>query len=323
MVEQTTWAMQARDRLLLSVLYVGFFGVVFVLALYWTFPYDRLRDFIAAKLSAPEGSTTGQSVEIGELTPTGLGGVRVRDLTFTQTSATPDAPPSVLHLSEITAKVSILPLLFGSKKVDLQARAGAGTLDGKLDRSSDAQKITAEFSGLDLGDMGLGSWLSLPLKGRATGNVDLNVPNADVTKTTGTVTLEVAGLHVSDGKSKIKPPGMAAGFTLDEIDAGKLKLGVDVRDGTATLSRLSADGRDLKLSGKGNVRLSDPWKRSRPDLDLDLTFSDVYKNKSDRTKAMFDLLGFQPEWQRATTPDGTMHVHIGGTFLAIRGGPGR
>jgi type II secretion system protein N len=114
---------------------------------------------------------------------------------------------------------------------------------------------------------------------------------------------------------------MAAGLTLDELEAGKLKLGIDVHDGVATLSRLSADGRDLKLSGKGTVRLAEPWKRSRPDLDLDLTFSDAYKNKSERTKAMFEILGMQPDWQRATTPDGTMHLHVGGTFLAVRASP--
>jgi type II secretion system protein N len=107
------------------------------------------------------------------------------------------------------------------------------------------------------------------------------------------------------------------------VEAGKLELSIEVRDGVAKLTRLSTDGKDLKLSGSGNVRLVDPLKRSRPDLNLDLTLSDDYKNKSDRTKAMFELLALRPEWQRATTPDGTMHVHVGGTFSAIRGGPGR
>jgi hypothetical protein len=37
---------------------------------------------------------------------------------------------------------------------------------------------------------------------------------------------------------------------------------------------------------------------------------------------MFELLNMQPDWQRAISPDGTMRLHVGGTFLAIRGTPG-
>jgi type II secretion system protein N len=177
---------------------------------------------------------------------------------------------------------------------------------------------------VDIGELGLGSLVTLPLKGKASGTIDLRVPT-DVTKGTGEVKLEIRGLHIGDGKAKIKPPGMGAGsgLTLDEIDAGKLGLTVDIRDGVANITRFATDGKDLKLAAKGKVHLADPLKRSRPDLDLDLTFSDVYKNKSDRSKAMFEILGMRPEWQHATTPDGTMRVHVGGTFLAIRASPGR
>jgi len=321
MVEQVSRRVQLRDKLLLGALYASFFTLVFVFAVYWTFPYERLRDFVAGRLSAqtPTGTRT---VEIGELTPVGLGGVTIRDLSIVQTSTAPDASSSELHLSEVNAKVALLPLLLGSKKLEFHASAGKGTLEGKYDQSSDTQRIEAELNALDVGEMGLGSWVTLPLKGKATGTVDLRLP-ADPTKATGSVKLEIRGLKVGDGKAKVKPPGMPAGLTLDEVDAGKLELSVEVRDGVATITRFSTDGKDLKLTGTGNVRLADPLKRSRPDLNLDLTFSDAYKNKSDRTKAMFELLGLRPEWQRATTPDGTMHVHVGGTFLAIRGGPGR
>jgi type II secretion system protein N len=321
MVEQAVRRSQLRDKLLLGAIYASFFCLVFVFAVYWTFPYERLRDFVASKLSAqtPTGSRT---VELGELTPVGFGGVLVRDLSIVRTSTAPDSTPSELHVSEVNANVALLPLLLGNKKLTLTAIAGKGSIHGKFDQSDDMQHIEAELKGVDVGEMGLGSWLTLPLKGKATGTIDLRLPT-DPTKATGSVKMEIRGLKVGDGKAKVKPPGMPAGLTLDEVDAGKLELSVEVRDGVATLTRFSTDGKDLKLVGTGNVRLADPMQRSRPDLNLDLTFSDAYKNKTDRTKAMFELLGMRPEWQRATTPDGTMHVHVGGTFLAIRGGPGR
>jgi type II secretion system protein N len=295
---------------------------VFIVSAYWTFPYDRARSFVASALSAKEAGGLTRTVEIGELEPAGFGGVRIADLSITQIPATQDSPPLQIKLSEATAKLAIFPLLFGNKKVELNAVAGTGTLEAKYDDSSDAQHIEAELNALDVEELGLGSFIGLPLKGKASGNVELNLPS-DVTKATGTIKLEIRGLKVGDGKAKIKPPGMPGGLTLDEVEAGKLELSIEVRDGIAKLTRLSTDGKDLKLSGNGNVRLAEPLKRSRPDINLELTFSDTYKNKTDRTKAMFELLQLRPEWQRSTTPDGTMHVHVGGTFLAIRGGPGR
>lgn len=322
MVEQISRRAQLRDRLLLGLLYATFFGVVFIVSAYWTFPYDRARSFVAAALSSKEAGGVTRTVEIGELEPAGFGGVRIADLSVTQIAATQDATPMHIKLSEATAKLAILPLLFGSRKVELNAVAGAGTLDAKYNEDSDTQHIEAELDALDVAQLGLGSFIGLPLKGKASGTVELNLPT-DATKATGTIKLEIHGLKVGDGKAKIKPPGMPGGLTLDEVEAGKLELSLEVRDGIAKITRLSTDGKDLKLAGTGNVRLAEPIKRSRPDINLELTFSDAFKNKSDRTKAMFELLQLRPEWQRATTPDGTMHVHVGGTFLAIRGGPGR
>ena len=322
MVDQASRRAQLRDRLLLGLLYATFFTIVFVLSAYWTFPYDRARSFVASALSAKESGGLTRTVEIGELEPVGFGGVRIGDLTVMQIAATQDATPLTLHLSEATAKLSLFPLLFGEKNLALNASAGTGTLDSKYSQTSDSQHIEAELNALDVAEIGLGSWIGLPLKGKASGTVDLNLPS-DVTKSTGTIKLEIRGLKVGDGKAKVKPPGMPGGLTLDEIEAGKLELAIELRDGIAKLTRFSTDGKDLKLGGTGNIRLADPIKRSRPDINLDLTFSDTYKNKSDRTKAMFELLQLRPEWQRSTTPDGTLHVHVGGTFLAIRGGPGR
>jgi type II secretion system protein N len=321
MVEPTRARSQLRDRLLFGVLYTGFFALVFVLAAYWTFPYDRLRDFLAAKLSTTDGTST-RSVEIGELSPVGIGGVRVRDLEITQTSTAPDTTPSTLKLPEATASVSLFSLLLGDRKISLEAKAGNGTITARYLQNSSEQHIEAELAALDIGALGLGSLLSLPVKGKASGTIDLRMPG-EVTKSTGAVKLEIQGLHIGDGKAKIKPPGMGAGtgLTLDEIDAGKLSAALDMRDGVANITRFTTDGKDLKLAAKGKVHLADPLKRSRPDLDLDLTFTDAYKNKSDRTKAMFEIVGMQ--WQHATTPDGTMRVHVGGTFLALRSSPGR
>jgi type II secretion system protein N len=313
-----------REKLALAVLYTLVFFCVFTLGLYWTFPYDRLRDFTMSRASSPpDAAGGGRTVQIGDLRPIGLTGIVLRDVEITQDSTTPDAPPSVLRLSEISAKLSAWSLLFGDQNLTLHAVAGGGKFDGSFKKSADAQHVQAELTKFDVAQAGLGSFIGLPLKGKANGTIDLNL-TSDVSKATGAVKLELRNLHIGDGKAKLKLPALGgAGLTLDELDAGKLELTIDMHDGVATIMHMATDGHDLKLAGKGNVRLAEPIGRSRPDVDLDLTFSDAYKNKSDRSKAMFELIGMRPEWQKATSPQGTMNVHLGGTFLAIRGGPGK
>jgi hypothetical protein len=36
---------------------------------------------------------------------------------------------------------------------------------------------------------------------------------------------------------------------------------------------------------------------------------------------MFEIIGMRPEWQHATTPDGTLRVHVGGTLQSPKAGP--
>jgi hypothetical protein len=38
---------------------------------------------------------------------------------------------------------------------------------------------------------------------------------------------------------------------------------------------------------------------------------------------MFEIIGMRPEWQHATTPDGTLRVHVGGTLQSPKAGPAR
>jgi type II secretion system protein N len=322
MVEQANTRAHLKENLVLGAAYSSFFVLVFMLSAYLTFPYDRLRDLITASASSSVAGTT-QHLQIGELIPLGFSGVRLSDVEFVREPPVATDASTVVRVSELSLRVSLWGLLFGQKKADVDAKIGRGTLSAAYTQSTGVQTIQADLVAVDVAELGLGSFVGLPLKGKASGKVDLTLPT-EVPKSTGTVKLEIKGLHIGDGKAKVKVPAMAGtGLTLDEIDAGKLELGVQVQDGIATLTRLTTDGRDLKLSGKGTIRLVDPIKRSRPDLNVDLTFSDAYKSKSDRAKAMFDIIGLRPEWQRATTPDGTMHVHVGGTMQAIRGGPAR
>jgi type II secretion system protein N len=320
MAEAEARHVHIRENLLWAIAYASLFVFVFLISAYLTFPYERLRDVIAARASS-SGPTGARSVQIGEFAPFGLGGVRLKDVEIVQAATPPSDPPSVLRIAELSLHVSPWALLFGEKKLTLHASVGSGNIDATYVDSGGVRHVKAELAKVDVAELGLGSYVGLPLKGKVSGDVDLTVP-AETQKSTGTLKLEIKGIHIGDGKAKVKVPALGgSGLTLDEIDAGKLEVGLQVQDEVATLTRFATDGRDLRVAGKGSVRLVEPIKRSRPDLTVELTFSDAFKNKSDRTKAMFEIIGMRPEWQHSTTPDGTLRVHVSGTLQSLKGGP--
>lgn len=323
MAESTSLSKQnLREYLGLSVLYGGFFVIVFVISAYLTFPYDRLRDFIVSQVEASgKGRADTMLLEIGELQPSMLTGAVLHDVELRRRTSDPEAEPSALHFDELSARVSPWSIVTRSPKVMIQAKIGEGELDGSFAQEGDGQVIDVELDAIDVGKLGLGSFLGVPLKGRATGAVDLTLP-AEAQKSTGTLDLKIAGLKIGDGKAKLSLPGLRSGMTLEEVDAGTLDLSIKAQNGVAEISKFATNGKDLKINGEGSIRLANPLRRSRPDVQLELMLSDTYKNKTDRTKALFEILAMQPDWQRATGPDGSLNLHVAGTLQAPRATPG-
>jgi type II secretion system protein N len=134
--------------------------------------------------------------------------------------------------------------------------------------------------------------------------------------------LKIEGLRIGDGKAKLTVPGLRNGMTLEEVDAGTLDIAMKAQNGSADIVRFATDGKDLKIHGEGSLRLANPLRRSRPDIQLELSLSDAYKNKTDRTKALFEILSMQPDWQRATGADGALNLHVTGTLQTPRATPG-
>ncbi|HET6333867.1 MAG TPA: type II secretion system protein GspN [Polyangiales bacterium] len=313
-----------RDYLGIGVLYVVFFVVAFMLAAYLTFPYDRLRGYILDKIEAStKGRPDAFHVELGELSPSLLTGVVLTDVDVRRRAAdsASEAEQTTLHFDEVTARVSLWSLLMRAPKVNFTAKVGEGELEGSYKQDGDAQEIESEIDSLDVGKLGLGTFIGVPLKGRATGTLQLSMP-AEAQKTTGDVELKISGLRIGDGKAKLVMPGLRSGMTLEEVDAGSLDLAIKAANGSAELVRFATDGKDLKIHGDGSIRLANPMRRSRPDVQLEMKLSDAYKQKTDRTKALFEILAMQPDWQRATGTDGSLNLHVTGTLQTPRATPG-
>jgi type II secretion system protein N len=308
-----------RERLIYGGSYTGFFLFSFLVSAYFTFPYDRLRDLISDAVSKAGSGGTTYSLKMGDLAPSWITGVKIDDVDLTSTSEGDPAPHTV-HLDRVTLRASPLSFLLGTLKGSASADIGKGSIAVNYAQANTEQQIDAELGAVDVQSLGLGGFVGVPLKGTAGGTVNL-VLDQDPAKSTGDIALKIVDLHIGDGKAKVKIPGMGSGLTLEEIDAGDLDLGINVHEGLAELERFNSNGHDLKVDGTGSIALATPLSRSRPDVPLELKFSDAFKNKNDHTKALFELLGMQPDWRRATSADGAIHMHLGGSFQGLRVSP--
>jgi type II secretion system protein N len=315
-----------RDRIVALLGYTAFFWTAFFLCAYWSFPYERLAAFITDKVAE---SGSGYTLEIGALSPSWLTGVELEQVKVQRAAETALQAPSgdkggpivdhAIRIPEAHARMGLFALLTGSTDVSFSADLGTGEIEGSYAEDAESKHVLATFSKVDLGKLGvLESLVSLPMKGQLTGDFDLTL-GAQPSKTVGTIKLKIEKLTVGDGKAKLKV-GSMGGLTIDPVSAGDLVVEIDVKEGVGNVRKMTTDGPDLKLEGSGDVRFAQPLSRSRLGLLLKLRPTEVYANKSARTKAMFALLESSsvPQVAAAKGSDGSYQIRVSGTLTSAR-----
>jgi len=318
-----------RERILSLLGYNAFFWFAFWLCAYWTFPYERLAAFLTDKVTE---SGSGYTLEIGALSPYWLTGVQLEQVKVrkqaAESLATPPDPkgaPAVdqaIKIDVAHARLGLLSLLTGSTKLSFGAELGSGEIEGTYQESGDEKQVVASLSKVDLAKLPvLESLISLPTRGTLSGDFDLTL-GKQASKTNGKVNLTIEKLTVGDGKAKFKVGNMG-GLTIDPINAGDVVIALEVKEGTGTVKKLTANGPDLKLDGSGDIRFAQPLTRSRLGILLKLKLTDAYRNKTSRTKTMFALLegSAAPQLAAAKTSDGSYQLRLSGTLAATRALP--
>jgi type II secretion system protein N len=330
-----------QQRLVALLAYNTLFWVAFWLFCYWTFPYERVAAYLVDRVAQ---SGKGYALEIGDLSPYWLTGVELTDVRLQKldssaadlriggarvpAAALPAgkdqgnkdaaAAASGMRIREVRARLGLFSLLTGDKTVDFDADLEAGEIEGSFADDDELQHLQAKLDEIDLEKSGaLESLIPLPAKGTLSGDIDLSL-GKDPKQTEGEIELKLAGLTLGDGKAKLKV-GSMGGLTVDPIEIGNLSLEIEVKSGVGVIKKISSDGKDLELSGSGDVRFADPIGRTRLSIVLRAKFTDNYRNKSPRTRAMFSLLDSgMPEANAAKTPDGALQFRVSGTLSSPR-----
>ncbi|HEU4538019.1 MAG TPA: type II secretion system protein GspN [Polyangiaceae bacterium] len=327
--------MKERLRAALPYLgYVAFYLLTFALSAYLAFPYERLRDRIVAELSTPtKGARTKMQVEIDELGPhwfTGLSATGVRVI-FSSANPRPSSAsaepekPTVLELDEVHARFGLFAKLFGRTHVSYWARAFGGEIEGVYDDSEAERHVEAHVKDVLANRLEPAkALLGIPLQGTLQGTVDVTMPERKAHKASGSVALNLADLAVGDGEAKVLDT-----IALPKLNVGALDVEGEVKDGTLRVTKFGAGGQDIELAGEGKVSLRENLADSFADLYFRFKFSDTYRGKNDKTKALLGEPGsstppafeFVPKVKTSKRSDGMYGWHLTGAFASPRFDP--
>lgn len=322
-----------REKLKVYGPYVGysaFFFFALLLFVYWSFPYDRVRDKIIAEFDKSQRTPPGapkQTLSIGKLEPSWFTGVILRDVALTTVPADPNKPASVLRADEVRARVSFGSLFSSAKDLTFSARAMGGTIEGSVTHKATTapatptpgkkdtgtkwdRTIKMELDGISLAELTpLRDAVGTAVGGTLKGTIDVTYGETRIDKANGTLALEVENFWISDGKTPFKVPALKAVFgsediTLPQIVIGNVPVQIGVKNGVATIEKFEGKGKDLELNVDGRVVLRESMAESDLGIGLRFRFNDTYKKKGESTAGLLLLLDSEPKLRASKRPDG-------------------
>lgn len=239
-----------HPRVIAALQYAGyalFFMVILVFALPWTFPVRQLRSFVTK-----QARQQGYPMEIEEIRLRGLGGIELNGLSVTLPGKPgeptegggigPGLPEVELKIDKVSAKVAILPMLFGKTfDVRFDIEAGGGSIsDGRVVRKGEVFDFEiGAIDGLSLAGMGIGKRALGPqtsllgdVDGKLNGKMQMHY-GGSTDDMTGQVELELADAVLRSPELSVQ-----GGLRLQDLGVGTftLKVKMNLKQNIAALS---------------------------------------------------------------------------------------
>ncbi len=296
--------------------YAVFGLAAFVVALYFTFPYDRVKDRIVAMLAAVD-----LDVQVGSAGPALGIGISLKDITVAPRTqpgvpAATNKPASRFAIDEASIRVSPLAAFLGGSGVSVSADAFGGTVDFERQVSKSRTRVTAAARDVDVGDL---PWvkaaINLPLSGTLEVDLDVELPNGRYAEAIGSAEIKCTGCVIGDGKEKLKIAGnplLAEGLSLPKVRLGDFGGRVAVEKGTAKLQGLQAKSPDGEISIEGEILLRDPLPMSTVRAYVRFKMSDALLKSSDKLGLLLQLAETMGK-----RPDGYFGLRVSGRLESL------
>ncbi len=257
----------------------------------------------------------GADLEIVSLAPSWLTGIELTGVSLTLPAEEEGERPSQVSLPHVSARVGLFDSLFGMTSASFSAELGSGgTIEGSFSDSGTETQIRMHLSEIALARIGpLRRYTMLPVSGTLSGDVDLVIAD-QAENTHGQITLTIAQLSVGDGRARLAIPGMGNGVTVEQLNAGDLNLRMEIERGAGRIQEFTASGDDIDIRGAGTVRFLRPIRMSGVDVMLRLEVKPPYRERNDRTRAVFSMLDLSPQVRPYRAPDGAIQLRLSGSL---------
>lgn len=305
--------------------YPVFFGFFFLLFLYVTFPYDRLREAMVAAAEAPRVSAGGRvtpsnmEVSIGDVSPAFLPGLTLKDVVITERPTSATERPTRMVIDKATVHVSLFALITQTLSLSYDIDGLGGNIDGTASialggTTPGLRALALELTNVQTGQVGpLAQAVGLPLGGSLSGEVTLELPDGQVRAAEGSVTLTAERLTVGDGHAQFQIPQFG-GVTIERINAGTLRAEVRIARGVATLRQVASHSGEFDLQMDGTVNLRQNLSESVLNLGVRFRLTDVYRNKSEQAGRIMSVMDMVPDLRRARRTDGLFAFRCSGAM---------
>jgi len=324
---------QGKRRFIRFLGYGGFFVACYLIALVVTFPYDVLTGFAERRASA----AMGRVVTIDKVRPTLTGAVRAEGVTLGPSKRArgpqPDSSVPALRIEEARIRVGLLSWIFGGADVRFDLDVADGRVRGRYRQNTEEVALELELEGLQARRLpALRDKIGLPLKGTIDGQVEFTVPVGKANESTGSIRLELKGIVIGDGESKLSvgrfmsfgTPGRSSsaassddddeGLPLPPISLGPMVIQSTVTNGEAEIPRVEAISPDVEITFEGNVKLREPVGQSRVDTYLTFKLTDAYVAQDEAVQDVMKLVNIYGRAAKRT--DGAFGFRLSGSLGA-------
>lgn len=291
-------------RLLVPVLFVAFF-LLFAVT---TFPYDTL-----ARRLEVEAARAGGELTIASMGPTGILGLRARDVKLKLPPSPGSETLPELHFERADLMPDLFGLLLRKTGFGFAIDAYGGHARGHAALSNDPRlpgllSLRLDATELDLAALPMKELAGVDLAGRV--NVKVNLPVLQPAEAaSGTVTIGLKGGAVNGGSMQ--------GFPIPKLLLGDLDSGLTVEKGIAKVDKAQTRGGDLDADVDGNIHLRPLLALSQAELHVRFRLAEKWLDQNVMIKSAMGLI------QNARQGDGSYVFTFSGPLTRMTPRPGR
>ncbi|GEM_PF-2143318 len=284
--------------------YAGLGLFFFVFFLFWTFPYEILKNRIIHQI---EDQLGGQyHLKIKEMSAGFFTGFTFKNVEVIKTEGGKEW--LMFKTPKLRVNPSWIAWMRNKTSVSFKIQTTQGKVVGTYYNSPEKNEISVEFDSLRLSDLhSFTSSAGLSFKGMIEGDVDLTLFKKDPSKNSGKVDISFVDLNLASFSIKLDP-NSPEGMPLPQIQltgAKNSKLLGEVKQNILEIKELSFKGGQIDLNLKGKITLAPHFEDYRIFLEGKLKPSSL----------LAQLIPYLVLFEQQKLPDGSFELQVSDSLM--------